>query len=236
VGAVVRRGQALYEADGYPVPLWYGTRPAWRAFQLGMTDGADVRQLETNLVTLGYDPNRAITVDRHYSWATAAAVKRWQKATGRAQTGAVPLGQVAFLPGPMRVATVTATVGAPLPAGTAILTVTSTRPQVTVALETAMQKLVRRGVPLKALSYGKVEPAAGSTVRQHVEIQQGIPQEKAKDIVKAIKDSKAKVQASIQGDMVRVSGKDRDTLQTVIANLKAKDFGINMQFTNYRSN
>jgi multidrug efflux system membrane fusion protein len=145
VGAVVRRGQALYEADGYPVPLWYGTRPAWRAFQLGMTDGADVRQLEANLVTLGYDPDRAITVDRHYSWATAAAVKRWQKATGRAQTGAVPLGQVVFLPGPMRVATVTATVGAPLPAGTAILTVTSTRPQVTVALETAMQQLVRRG-------------------------------------------------------------------------------------------
>lgn len=97
------------------------------------------------------------------------------------------------------------------------------------------QKLVRRGVPLKAFSYGKVEPAAGSTVRQHVEIQQGIPQEKAKEIVKAIKDSKAKVQASIQGDMVRVSGKDRDTLQTVIANLKAKDFGINMQFTNYRN-
>ena len=78
-------------------------------------------------------------------------------------------------------------------------------------------------------------PAAGGTVRQHAQIQQGIPQEKAKDIVKSIKDSKAKVQASIQGDMVRVSGKDRDTLQQVIAGLKAKDFGINMQFTNYRN-
>ena len=98
------------------------------------------------------------------------------------------------------------------------------------------QKLVRRGVPLKALDYGKAEPAAGGTVRQHVQIQQGIPQEKAKDIVKFIKDSKAKVQASIQGDMVRVSGRDRDTLQNVIAGLKAKDFGINMQFTNYRNN
>ena len=98
------------------------------------------------------------------------------------------------------------------------------------------QKLVRRGVPLKALSYGTVEPAAGGTVRQRVQIQQGIPQEKAKDIVKFIKDSKAKVQASIQGDTVRVSGKDRDTLQQVIAGLKARDFGINMQFTNYRSN
>jgi HlyD family secretion protein len=145
VGAVVRRGQTLYEVDGHPVPLWYGTRPAWRAFQLGMTDGSDVRQLEANLVALGHDPDRAITVDRHYSWATAAAVKRWQKATGRSRTGAVQLGQVVFVPGPIRVATVPATVGAPLPSGTAVLTVTSTRPQVTVALETALQQLVRRG-------------------------------------------------------------------------------------------
>ena len=98
------------------------------------------------------------------------------------------------------------------------------------------QKLVRRGVPLKALSYGDPEPAAGGTVRQRAQIQQGIPQEKAKEIVRFIKDSKVKVQASIQGDIVRVSGKDRDTLQQVIAALKAKDFGINMQFTNYRSN
>jgi len=98
------------------------------------------------------------------------------------------------------------------------------------------QKLVRRGVPLKALSYGNVEPAAGSTVRQRAKIQEGIPQEKAKEVVKFIKDSKAKVQASIQGDVVRISGRDRDTLQDVIAKLKDKDFGIHMQFTNYRSN
>ena len=98
------------------------------------------------------------------------------------------------------------------------------------------QKLVRRGVPLKALSYGNVDPAGGGTVRQKVQIQQGIPQEKAKEVVRFIKDSKAKVQASIQGDIVRVSGKDRDTLQGVIAELKSKDFGINMQFSNYRTN
>ena len=98
------------------------------------------------------------------------------------------------------------------------------------------QKLVRRGVPLKALSYGNIEPAAGGTVRQRAQIQQGIPSEKAKEVVKFIKDSKAKVQASIQGDVVRVSGRDRDTLQDIIAKLKAKDFGIHMQFTNYRSN
>ena len=98
------------------------------------------------------------------------------------------------------------------------------------------QKLVRRGVPLKAFSYGKIEPAAGGTVRQHAAIQQGIPQEKAKEVVKFIKDSKVKVQAAIQGDIVRVSGRDRDTLQDIIARLKDKDFGIHMQFTNYRSN
>jgi uncharacterized protein YajQ (UPF0234 family) len=98
------------------------------------------------------------------------------------------------------------------------------------------QKLVRRSVPLKALSYGTVDPAAGGTVRQRVQIQQGIPQEKAKEVVKFIKDSKAKVQASIQGDVVRVSGKDRDTLQDIIAKLKGKDFGIDMQFSNYRTN
>ena len=97
-------------------------------------------------------------------------------------------------------------------------------------------KLVKRGVPLKALTYGVVEPAAGSTVRQRITMQQGIPTEKAREIVKVIKDSKKKVQASIQGDLVRVSGKDRDTLQEIITLLKAQDFGIDMQYTNYRSN
>ena len=98
------------------------------------------------------------------------------------------------------------------------------------------QKLVRRGVPLKAFTYGRMEDAAGGTLRQRVAIQQGIPTEKAKEIVRFIKDSKVKVQAAIQGDTVRVSGRDRDTLQDVIAQLKAKDFGIDMQYTNYRSN
>ncbi len=97
------------------------------------------------------------------------------------------------------------------------------------------QKLVRRGVSLKALSYGKIEPAAKDSVRQTLTLQHGIPIEKAREIVKFIKDTKLKVQASINGDFVRVAGKDRDTLQRVIALLKEKDFGIDMQFTNYRS-
>ncbi|HET7184555.1 MAG TPA: YajQ family cyclic di-GMP-binding protein [Terriglobales bacterium] len=97
------------------------------------------------------------------------------------------------------------------------------------------QKLVKRGVPLKGLTYGKIETAAGSTVRQRITMQQGIPIEKAREIVKKIKDSKKKVQASIQGDLVRVSGRDRDSLQEIIALLKNSDFGIDMQFTNYRT-
>jgi uncharacterized protein YajQ (UPF0234 family) len=97
-------------------------------------------------------------------------------------------------------------------------------------------KLVKRGISLKAFSYGAVEPAAGGTVRQKATIQQGIPGEKAKKIAQTIKDAKLKVQASIQGDTVRVSGKDRDTLQQAIALLKQQDFGLDLQFTNYRSN
>jgi uncharacterized protein YajQ (UPF0234 family) len=96
-------------------------------------------------------------------------------------------------------------------------------------------KLVKRNVPLKGLTYGTIEPAAGSTVRQKITMQQGIPIEKARDIVKVIKNSKKKVQAAIQGDLVRVSGKDRDTLQEIIALIRGQDFGIDMQFTNYRS-
>jgi uncharacterized protein YajQ (UPF0234 family) len=95
-------------------------------------------------------------------------------------------------------------------------------------------KLVKRGVSLKALSYGKVEPAAGNTVRQLITLQQGIPQEKAKEIVKLIKDTKMKVNAEIQKDQVRVKAKKIDDLQAIIAKLKEKDFGIALQFANYR--
>jgi uncharacterized protein YajQ (UPF0234 family) len=102
--------------------------------------------------------------------------------------------------------------------------------------EVLQGKLVKRKVPLKAFEYGAIQPAAGSSVRQEVKLQQGIPIEKAREIVRVIKDSKKKVQASIQGDLVRVSGKDRDALQDVIQLLRGHDFGIDMQFTNYRSN
>lgn len=103
-------------------------------------------------------------------------------------------------------------------------------------IEVLELKLAKRKVPLKAFTYGPIIPAAGSSVRQEVTMQQGIAIEKSREIVKVIKDSKKKVQASIQGDLVRVSGKDRDTLQDIMAVLRKHDFGIDMQFTNYRSN
>ena len=96
-------------------------------------------------------------------------------------------------------------------------------------------KLHRRGIPLKALTYGDVEDAAGGAKRQRISLQQGIPIEKAREIVRLVKDSKVKVQASIHEDKVRVSGKNRDDLQKVIALVREKDFGIAVSFDNYRS-
>lgn len=98
------------------------------------------------------------------------------------------------------------------------------------------QKLIKRGVSLKNLTYEKIEPAAGKSVRQKIKLQQGIPSDKAKEIVRLVKDSKKKAQASIQGDTVRISSKDRDELQSIIALLRGKDLGVELQFTNYRTN
>jgi len=102
-------------------------------------------------------------------------------------------------------------------------------------LDLLQSKLHRRGVPLRALSYGTVESASGGTVRQRITVQQGIPMEKAKEIVRLVKDSKLKVQSQIQEDHVRVFGKNKDDLQAVIKLLRERDLGIEMQFTNYRS-
>jgi cyclic-di-GMP-binding protein len=101
--------------------------------------------------------------------------------------------------------------------------------------EILSQKLVKRGVSLKNLEFEKIEPASNSSVRQKIKLVQGIPSEKAKIIVAAIKDSKKKAQASIQGDTVRVVSKDRDVLQEVMTLLRGKDIGVELQFTNFRS-
>jgi cyclic-di-GMP-binding protein len=102
-------------------------------------------------------------------------------------------------------------------------------------VEVLQQKLAKRKVPLKNFSYGAITPAASGSARQEISIQSGIPIEKCKDIVRKIKDSKIKVQASIQSDLVRVSGKSRDLLQEAMQLLRTSDFGIELQFTNYRT-
>jgi uncharacterized protein YajQ (UPF0234 family) len=107
--------------------------------------------------------------------------------------------------------------------------------KVKAVVDILQQKLAKRKVPLKNFTYGPITPAAGSTSRQEITIQSGLAIEKCREIVKKLKESKIKVQASIQGDLVRVSGKSRDLLQEAIQLLKGADFGVELQFTNYRT-
>ncbi len=117
-----------------------------------------------------------------------------------------------------------------------ILLASSDEFKLKAVIEILSQKLVKRNVPLKGLQYGDIIPGSGGSVRQEIILQQGITTDKAKEIIKVLKDSKLKVQTTIQADVVRVSGKDRDVLQEAIALLRGKDFGIDMQFTNFRTN
>jgi hypothetical protein len=143
VGSVVDRGGQLGEVDSQRVTLLLGDRPMWRDLQEGMTDGADVAQLETNLIALGYGTKSALGPNQTWTSATTAAVKRWQKATGQAETGAVRLGQVVFLPKAVRVAARVAEIGAGS-AGPALKT-TGTSRQVVVDLIAKYQSLVKTG-------------------------------------------------------------------------------------------
>jgi peptidoglycan hydrolase-like protein with peptidoglycan-binding domain len=145
-GQVIGRGGTLLAVDNQPVQLFYGTLPPWRDLAVGVDDGPDVKQLEQNLVALGYDPDHAITVDDHYTWATKAAVKRWQKARGLTQTGVFTTGMPAvFLPWAVRVNTLNASVGAQAAPGQPAYTVTSNRHQVTVNLDVSQQSYVKVG-------------------------------------------------------------------------------------------
>lgn len=145
LGTIVRRGRPAYEVDGRPVPLLYGARPVWRSFGLGMTDGTDVRQLERNLTALGY--GAGLTADRHFSFSTYLAVRRWQKDAHLPVTGEMPLGQIVFVPGPIRVAAYDVKVGLPLHAG---LVEHGTRdmPAVTMQLDPALSPAVHEGDPV----------------------------------------------------------------------------------------
>ncbi len=121
-----------------------------------------------------------------------------------------------------------------LEAETALVAVSDDEYKMKAVLDILQAKLVKRGVSLKALTYEKMEQALGGTVRQRIGIQQGIPAEKAKAIGKSIRDAKMKVQTQIQDDQMRVSSKNKDDLQAAITHLRAEDFGLDLEFLNYR--
>lgn len=162
-GTVVRRGGRLFGVAGVPVVLFYGKVPAYRDFAAGMSDGADVRQLEENLVALGADPSHALRVDTHFSSATGAAIQRWQAASGvpaRQRSARVPLGRVVFLPARVRVGEVAVSLGGSAAPGQRVLSATGTTPVVTARVGTDQQQLVHVGDAVRvALPTG--EPVAG---------------------------------------------------------------------------
>jgi peptidoglycan hydrolase-like protein with peptidoglycan-binding domain len=139
-GSEIHRGGTLYRVDDEPVALMYGHLPAWRAFEPDMSDGPDVKDLERNLVRLGYDPG---TVDDHFSSSTVAAVEAWQKDEGLDQTGTIELGRVVFAAGAQRVGQVTATVGGQ--ATGPLMGISSTRHVATANIDAAQQNLVHKG-------------------------------------------------------------------------------------------
>ncbi len=145
-GTVVRRGSWLYEVDGGRTGwLLYGARPAWRTFSPGMTDGADVRQLEANLRALGHDPGRDMEVDGTWTWATTAAVRRFQDARGLREDGTLEAGEVVFRRRAIRVGEAKAAVGDAVRPGAPLAGVAGTRREVTVDLATDRQVVARRG-------------------------------------------------------------------------------------------
>ena len=144
-GAVIRRGQPLYWLDGEPVRLLYGTQAAWRPLELGDSDGADVRQLKQNLLALGFTDYGALTANDHFDEATALAIDQWQHAQGVPETGSLPLGSIAFLPGAVSVAAQRALPGSPAQPGTPVLDLSSTALVVTVPLDPSLRQLVHIG-------------------------------------------------------------------------------------------
>jgi peptidoglycan hydrolase-like protein with peptidoglycan-binding domain len=160
LGRLVRRGQALYAVDGQPVLLLYGPVTVWRSFRPGMSPGRDVAQLNANLRALGYGAGRGDS----FSAATGQAIKALQAAHGLARTGVLLLGSLVFKPGPVRVASVTATLGQAVQAGP-VLTVTSTRHRVAIKLDAAQQSEVKVGEPVTiTLPSGRVTPGRVSSV------------------------------------------------------------------------
>jgi peptidoglycan hydrolase-like protein with peptidoglycan-binding domain len=187
-GQVITRGQPVYEVDGRPVRLLYGPRPSWRPLAVGVTAGPDVRELEENLVALGYASSASLAPDDRYTAATDTAVRRWQRATGQPVTGQVDVGAVTFQPGPIRVGTITAHPGAPAEPGSPVLTATSTTVVVSVPVPAAQSYLVHVGdavtvtLPAGETTAGRVESV--STVATGTDASPG-PQERSNGPIQA---------------------------------------------------
>jgi Putative peptidoglycan binding domain len=217
-GDVIRRGQTLFAIGGQPVLLLYGGVPAWRAFRPGMSPGRDVAALNANLRALGYGKGLA---GDSFTDATAAAIRALQAARGQAETGELPLGSVVFKSGPVRVKSVTPTRGSTVQAGP-VLTVSSTRHQVTIALDAAQQAEVKVGDPVtitlpsnettpgKVSSVGKVASPGGSDSSPTVEVDVALTHEAAAGHL-----DQAPVQAAI------ITGRVENALAVPVAALLA---------------
>jgi peptidoglycan hydrolase-like protein with peptidoglycan-binding domain len=144
-GTEIGRGQVLYRLDGQPVRLLYGPQAAWRTLMLGDIDGPDVLQLKRNLRALGFTADGALTVNDQFDWATSVAIEQWQRAQGVAQTGVIPLGSIAFLPGAVRVSAQLALPGSPAQPGAQVLALSSTNLAVSVQLDPSLRQLVHVG-------------------------------------------------------------------------------------------
>lgn len=162
-GTVVSPGQALYEVDGEPVILFYGTRPAWRTLAIG-AQGADVKQLEENLIALGFANSSNLRVDGSFGASDAAAVKRWQKSLGLPQTGQVDFGRVVFLPDALRIGLVKAALGDLAGPGQDVMEGSSTTRIVTVDLDASKQTLIKVGDPVEITVHGQTTAGTVSSI------------------------------------------------------------------------
>jgi Putative peptidoglycan binding domain/HlyD family secretion protein len=231
-GDVIRRGQELYEVDGDPVVLMYGSKPAYRPLRIG-TEGADVERFEKNLKALGYD---GFTVDKEYTADTAEAVEEWQDDLGLDETGTVELGRVVFAPEPVRVDSLQANAGDPTGPGRKVLTYTGTDKAVTVELDTTDQRMARKGaavevaLPDETTVTGRIDEV--STVIQPGEGQGDDPSTKVEATI-WLRSSKARKAAAKYAlaavDVTFTAGSRKDVLTvpvTALVALSEGGFGV----------
>jgi peptidoglycan hydrolase-like protein with peptidoglycan-binding domain len=213
-GSVLKRGRSLYSVDGEPAAwLLYGSLPAWRDFDSAMTDGEDVRQLERNLRALGHDPDGDMTVDDEWTWATTAAVKRFQDERGLTEDGTLARGEVVFRPGRARVGEVKAVLGQSVGAGAEIAQLSTTRREVTVDLDATRQSLVREGDGVT------VDMPDGRTVRGRItEVGKVAEQPASEDAEPTIE-----VTIALRGRAAHGSGFDQAPVDVGFAAERSKD-------------